>query len=69
MNHTACHPILEVVPRVCGAEKGEYTKTFNLLVSNIILYQSFGERKICLLGRPILFTSDKSFTSSFSRHA
>ncbi|ODN01101.1 GDNF family receptor alpha-like, partial [Orchesella cincta] len=21
MNHTACHPILEVVPRVCGAEK------------------------------------------------
>lgn len=24
MNNTACHPILEVVPRVCGAEKGEY---------------------------------------------
>lgn len=23
MNNTACHPILEVVPRVCGAEKGE----------------------------------------------
>jgi len=23
MNNTACHPILEIVPRVCGAEKGK----------------------------------------------
>lgn len=27
MNNTACHPILEVVPRVCGAEKGKQNPT------------------------------------------